>query len=93
MKIAKAIKAVGQEVVKELQAMDSKALKDVIVQGQQSMQTAQDELDKNANYQKAKDDVAILGQAKKDVDKYQKAKIKLALYRIKNPAERLEDVA
>lgn len=79
----KIIKAIGESVKDELDAQTDTELKNTIVNSLESMTEAAEKLSGNPKYQDLKtrlDDVTI---GKKEVDKYQKAKIAYARKRLK----------
>lgn len=63
----------GKETVEELQTMQPEQLKHRLTQAQQAIKQAQEELEANAKYQEAKEDIRHLSGGLKDVKKRQNA--------------------
>lgn len=70
----------GLETVQEMEALSPEDLKKIVFEANMAMQAVQNELDLNQKYQLLKDQKKSMESGKKEVDKRQKAKIKLALY-------------
>ncbi len=79
-KIDKAIKALGEETLKEMEAMDTDALKKRIVEANESMRQVDDELEANEKYQETRENLKALTAGKRDVNKRQNAVIAVALH-------------
>lgn len=79
-KLDKIIKTLGNLTVTEMEAMDETGLKKTIVDASQAMKEVAEELENNPKYQRLKDDLKFLSEAKKEVNKRQKAKVALALH-------------
>lgn len=100
MKLEKIRKTLSDAVLQEMDAMKPDALKDAIAQGEEAVNEAKRELDKNIQYETACQAVADLSQGMKDVRAYQGAKIQYALIRLRETgngktldAEFLDDLA
>lgn len=78
-KLEKALKALGAETVKEMEGMDEAALKKRIVEANEAMRQAEDELEALPGYQEAKADIYLLSSGKREINKRQKAVICVAL--------------
>lgn len=74
------IRALGKDTIVELEAMAPQELRDVVVQANDAMDHAKHELEENASYRAACADKATFETPKKEIEKRQKARIKLALY-------------
>ncbi len=86
MKKDKLTKILGEEVVGEIKALDKAGLSAVIVQAETAMDTVKKELDANEEYQNLKLKVKDMGSAKREVEKFQKAKIAVALAQLNEVA-------
>jgi hypothetical protein len=78
-KLEKIVKLLGKDIVSEMDGADIETLNKIIVEAETSMKTAQDELDKNEQYQELKEKVKAMGAGKREVFARQKAKIAYAL--------------
>lgn len=78
-KLAKVHKVLGLEIVNELNSTDTLGLQNVIVQAEVAISDAQEELEANLKYQQLKESLKDLSQGLKDVRKFQRAKIDLAI--------------
>ncbi len=78
-KLEKIEKILGVELVNEINAFDDSTLKQTIVSAEQAMELVQKELDENQEYQALREKLLDMTAAKKEVFKFQKAKISLAL--------------
>jgi hypothetical protein len=78
-KIAKAIGSDAEDVLKELEASDTEGLNKRIAQASQSISDTKAELNANAEYIQAKDDVKLLSSGFSEVKKRQTAIIKVCL--------------
>lgn len=83
----KAIKILGRDTVDEMDTMDSEQLKKVIVDASSAMKEVKEELEANAEYQRAKSDLKHLSEGKREVDKRQKSRINYALSLMTRNAE------
>lgn len=79
----KIVKALGKDVIEELDTLSEDDLKDVIVNSLESMSEAAEKLAANPKYQELSEKLNDVTQGKKNVDKYQKAKIAYARKRLK----------
>lgn len=70
----------GKDTVKEMEAMSEEELKQIVVTATKAMQEVVDELEKNEAYQEIKSKKTALESGKKEVDKRQKARIKLSFH-------------
>lgn len=86
-KYEKIVKILGVEVVKEIEAQSVEQLKQTVVTAEQAMDKVQQELEENPEYEALKEKLADVTAAKKEVNKYQKAKIALALDHLKGHNE------
>ena len=82
MKLEKALKAVGEDTAKELEAMSPEQLKERIVNAESAMKQVADELEANPKYQEIKENKKALELGKKEVNARQKAIIALALHHL-----------
>lgn len=78
-KLDKAYDQLGVEFIKELESLSEERLKAKVVESSEALRLAQEELEANPSYQKAKDDIKDLSAGKKEVDKRQKAIILVSL--------------
>lgn len=78
-KLEKVIKILGQEITNEIKGMSLDELKEVIVAANQAMDAVQRVLDANPKYQEVKEQKSSLEEGKKEVNKYQRAKIAYCL--------------
>lgn len=81
-KLENARKVLGEQDIKDLDAMSAEELKKRIVQANEAMREAHDELEANEAYQKAKADASALSAGKRDVNKRQNAFIAYSLHRL-----------
>lgn len=92
MKLNKIEKILGEEIMEEIRAMGEEELKKVIIQAEQSMKEAKDELEANPKFQQLKEDLKALRCGFLDVKKFQTAKLNLALMQL-NPSEEVKEEA
>lgn len=78
----KLLKALGKDTVEEMDSLDTAELKAIIVQANEAMQTVEQELEDNEEYQQLKQRVSDMSAGKKEVFKRQSAKIKYSLHRL-----------
>lgn len=78
-KVTKAYETLGTDTVKEMEAMGPDDLKKRVVEANEAMRSASDELEANPNYDKLREDLKALTQGKRDLDKRQRAIILVAL--------------
>lgn len=78
-KVTKAFETLGTDTIKEMEAMGPEDLKKRIVEANEAMRGAADELERNPNYDKLREDLKALTQGKRELDKRQKAIILVAL--------------
>lgn len=78
-KLAKIEKELGKEFMAELEAQDVSGLHARIVNAESAMKVASDELEANENYQRLKEDLKLLSQGLREVNKRQKAIIEYVL--------------
>lgn len=78
-KIARKIGDDGEDILRELEAMDTPSLEKRIAQANQSIAVIKAELDKNENYVSAKGTVSLLGSGLREVKKRQNAIISVAV--------------
>lgn len=81
-KLENARKVLGKQDLEELDKMDGEELKKRIVQANEAMREAHDELESNDAYQKAKADASALSAGKRDVNKRQNAVVAYCLHRL-----------
>lgn len=81
-KLETARKTLGKQDIEDLDKMSQDDLKKRIVQANEAMREAHDELEANEAYQKAKADASALSQGKRDVNKRQNAFIAYSLHRL-----------
>lgn len=79
----KVLKVLGKDVAEELDTLNDSELKSVIVNSLESMTEASEKLAANPKYQDLKRTLDDVTAGKKDVDKYQGAKIKYARKRLR----------
>lgn len=80
MTLEKVIKALGEDTVKELEALSKEQLHNRIVAAETSMEEVAKDLEANLAYQEIKENKKALEAGKREVDKRQKAIIKFALH-------------
>lgn len=73
MKLDKVLKALGKETASDLDALDVDGLKARVVQAEQSVKQAEEELDNNEQYQELKESLKAVTAGLKEVKKRQKA--------------------
>ena len=78
-KLEKARKTLGKETLLEMEAMSPADLKTKIAEASRAMRDAADALEEHPGYQRAKADAYTFGAAKREVDKRQKAVVRVAL--------------
>lgn len=78
-RLSKAMDSLGSETIKDLEAMAADDLKKRIVEAEQAMREATDELEKNQKYQTLKEDLKALTSGKREVEKRQRAIILVSL--------------
>ncbi len=78
--LSAAEKQLGKEFIKELQTLDAQALKQKVVDANQGMKAAKEELEANPKYQEASSDLAYLKGGLNDVNKRQKQIIAYSLH-------------
>jgi hypothetical protein len=78
-KIAKAIGPDAEEMLRELEAADVEELNKRVAQASQAISDTKEELNQNAAYVQAKDDVKVLSEGFREVKKRQNAIIKVCL--------------
>lgn len=79
MKLDKIEKQLSKEVMNEISALPVEKLNQLVVAAEQAIAQTTQERDANPAYQGAKQAVKDLGEALKEVKKYQNAKIQYAL--------------
>jgi hypothetical protein len=77
-------KLLGKEFALELQGLAPEAIKEKVVQAEQAMKEASEELEANPKYQELKESLKALSEGKKEVNKRQKAIIAYALHLLDN---------
>lgn len=82
MNIEKIKRKLGKDTVEEMDGLSDQALKDTIIQAEQSQKDARAELDKNPNYVRARNDLNALRSGLNEVNARQRAKIAYALHRL-----------
>lgn len=80
IKLEKLEKLLGKDTAQELVSLPETELKQRVVQANQSMKQAEEELEANAQYQQIKENKSLLEQGKKEVNKRQRAIIKYCLH-------------
>lgn len=78
-KLEKAVKTVGAETVKEMEAMSTEQLKARIVEANEAMRSVAKSLEDNSIYQEIKADKSAMESGLREVNKRQNAIIFLAL--------------
>lgn len=78
-KLTKAMESLGTDTVREMEASSPEDLRKRIVDASEAMETADNELKSNPNYDRLREDLKALSQGKRDLDKRQKAIIIVAL--------------
>lgn len=78
--VEKAVKALDQQTVSDMDAMTAEQLERVLVDAQVGMAQAKHERDENTQYKAAKSVLSDLGAGLQAVNKRQKAKITYALH-------------
>ncbi len=78
-RLTKAIESLGVETMKELEAMSKEDLSKRVIQAEQAMREAVDELEKNPKFQDLKESLRDLTAGKRGVDKRQQAIILVSL--------------
>lgn len=78
-KINKMVALIGEEVIKDLEAMDKQALNQAIANANAAMAQVQEELDANTVYQELKASKTAAESGKREVNKRQKEIIAYAL--------------
>lgn len=79
-KLEKVVKILGQDTVTNLETTSVEGLKAQIVASEQAMETVQNELEANPQYQELKESLKALCEGKKEVNKRQKAIISFCLH-------------
>ena len=78
-KLEKIEKALGKELMADLEAQDVAALKNRLVAAELSINHATDELEANPDYQRVKEDLKALSEGLREVKKRQNAIIQYSL--------------
>lgn len=79
----KITKKLIDSVMEEMDAMDTADLQRTIAEAEEAIATAKKEMEKNPEYQRAKEAVSDLSRGMKDTKAYQNAKIQYCLLRLK----------
>jgi hypothetical protein len=87
MKLERAMKNLDVETVKEIEALDSAALKKRVVEANQAMKQVADELEANEEYQELKESVKAMEAGKKEVNKRQNSIITVCLNVLESKGE------
>lgn len=82
MTLEKIAKVLDEETVAEMNAMDADSLKKLIIDSEQAVRLAKDELEANEKYQELKESVKAVRSGFTEVKKRQNCKIQLALIRL-----------
>ncbi len=90
-KIERMIKALGEDTLKDMEAMDADTLKKRIVEANEAMRQAYDELEANEKYQETKANLSALTEGKRGVNKRQNAVIGVALHLLNGDKEEASD--
>lgn len=85
-KLEKIKKKLSDDVVQDIEALDTPGLNKLIADAEQAIATAKEERDANPKYAAAKEAVTDLSQGLKEVKSYQRAKVELALMHLKERA-------
>ena len=85
-KFEKIVKILGEERVNEIQAKSKEELKEQIVQSEQAIKQAEEELEAKPSYQQLKEDLKAISQGLKEVRKFQKAISQLCLNNLEEEA-------
>lgn len=83
-KYDKAAKSLGPDTVTEIEALDTDGLRKRIVEANDSMRKADDELEANVEYQSLRESVKAVTAGRSEVFKRQKAVITVALTLLNN---------
>ncbi len=83
-KLKKAFKNLDKETISEIESLDKQQLESLVVQSNQAIAQAEDELHANPNYSAAKDAIKDLSQGLKEVKKRQQSKIVYALHMLES---------
>jgi hypothetical protein len=86
-KIKKIEKILSAELTSEIGIMDPKALKAMIISSETSIKTAEEELEANPKYQELKENLKALSGGLRDIKKFQRARIDLALHILEEKGE------
>ena len=75
-------KQLNEDMLQELDALSPEEIKNQVVQSQQAIKLAKDELDENPEFKKLKSDLKDLRSGFTDLKKFQQAKIDYLLLRL-----------
>lgn len=87
MKLEKAIKTLGREMINELEALSHEELQHRVVAANEAMRQADDELEMNEKYQETKENLKALTSGRSEVNKRQKAIICVALHALNSESK------
>ncbi len=79
-RVTKAMDLLGNDTLKELEALSKEGLDKRIVDAEKAMREAADELEKNPEYENLRESLKALTAGKRELDKRQKAVILVALH-------------
>lgn len=82
MTLDKIAKILDEETIAEMNALDGEALQKLIVDSEQAVRQAKEELEANEKYQELKESLKAVRSGFTEVKKRQNAKIQLALIRL-----------
>jgi hypothetical protein len=83
-KLSKAYEIIGEDKLRELEALDSEGLKNVLWQSENAIDEAYAEVEANPRYQQAKQEIKDLSAGRREVTKRQKALICVVLSMLNN---------
>jgi hypothetical protein len=82
MKLEKILKILDEDTVNELNSADTEELKRRLIQSEQSIKQAREEMEANPLYQKLKEDMSVFRQGFNEVKKRQNCIIQYSLIRL-----------
>ena len=84
MKKEKVLTLLGSEYVEKIDAMDSQGLHEMIVQSEQAIKEAKEQMEANPNYQDLKEKLSAFRAGFSELKKFQSAKIQYSLDCLEN---------
>lgn len=91
MKLEKILKILDEDTVQELNSADVEELKRRLIQSEQSIKQAKEEMEANPLYQKLREDLKVFRQGFGEVKKRQQSIISYCLIRLDETGASLED--